>query len=272
MRLLILSDLHLESNAFSPFLPDGGRVDANADMVVLAGDINEGTRGIRWARETFPDKGIIYVAGNHEFWDGHWTRTLDDLREASNKFDVDFLEADGVDAGGVRFLGVSLWTDFCHDNMAALKCAKANMNDYRYIKISRTAETHMIKGKFLVPELTAIRHAASVQWLERKIAKGEPAKTVVITHHAPSFQSIPDHYKTDLTSAGYASNLERLMGKARHWIHGHVHNSNDYELTGNGGTTRVISNPRGNMRKNGSFENGQFNLFNMSCVNLPRTM
>ena len=263
MRLLILSDLHIESNHFSPLLPDGSRVDANADMVVLAGDIHEGSRGIRWARETFPDKGVVYVAGNHELWDGHWTRTLDDMREAANKFDVDFLEADGIDAGGVRFLGCSLWTDFhlfnATDNMAALKCAKSNMNDYRYIKISRTAETHKIKGKFLVPELTAIRHAASVQWLEGKLAKGEHAKTVVITHHAPSGQSVPAHFKADLTSAGYASDLERLLGKSRLWIHGHTHTSNDYEIQGTGGSTRIISNPRGNMKKNGSFENALFN-------------
>jgi Icc-related predicted phosphoesterase len=263
MRLLILSDLHLESNPFSPLLPDGSRVDANADMVVLAGDIHEGIRGIRWARETFPDKGVLYVAGNHELWEGHWTRTLDDMREAANRFDVDFLEADGLDVGGVRFLGVSLWADFhlvnATDNMAALKNAKSNMNDYRYIKISRTAETHKIKGKFLVPELTAIRHAASVQWLEGKLTKGEPAKTVVITHHAPSGQSLPAHYKTDLTSAAYASNLERLMGRAGLWIHGHIHSSNDYLLHGKGGSTRIISNPRGNMKKNGAFENAHFN-------------
>ena len=51
MRLLIYSDLHLDANHFPAVLPDGTRVDANADMVVLAGDIEEGTRGMRWARE-----------------------------------------------------------------------------------------------------------------------------------------------------------------------------------------------------------------------------
>jgi hypothetical protein len=43
------------------------------------------------------------------------------------------------------------------------------------------------------------------------------------------------------------------------WIHGHIHTSNNYELHGNGGATRIICNPRGNMTKNGSFENGLFN-------------
>jgi hypothetical protein len=152
MRLLILSDLHIESNHFCPLLPDDSRVDDNADMVFLAGDIHEGTRGIRWARQTFPDKGIIYVAGNHELYDGHWTRTLDDMREAANKFDVDFLEADAIEAGGIRFLGVTLWTDFSlmdEDRSPAIRRAKAVMNDYRSIKITRTPETHFVNGQYL---------------------------------------------------------------------------------------------------------------------------
>jgi hypothetical protein len=49
------------------------------------------------------------------------------------------------------------------------------------------------------------------------------------------------------------------MGKAGLWIHGHIHSSNDYAIQGDGGSTRIISNPRGNMKKNGSWENGQFN-------------
>jgi predicted phosphodiesterase len=263
MRLLVLSDLHLESNHFSPLLPDGTRVDANADMVVLAGDIHEGTRGIRWARETFSDKGIIYVAGNHEFYDGHWTRTLDDMREAANTFDVDFLEADALEAGGILFLGLTLWTDFFlmyEDRTPAIRHAKAVMNDYRSIKISRTPETHFVNGQYLTPELTALRHRGSLAWLEERLSKGDDhSKTVVITHHAPSGESVPARYKDDLTNAAYASDLGHMMGKAGLWIHGHIHTSTDYEIQRNSGTTRIICNPRGNMTKDGSFENVLFN-------------
>jgi len=263
MRLLIYSDLHLDANHFPAVLPDGSRVDANADMVVLAGDINEGTRGMRWARETFPDKGILYVAGNHEFYGGHWTRTLDDLREDANKYDIDFLEADGVDAGGVRFLGATLWTDFhllnCAHREPYTQRAKAAMNDYRMIKTSRLPELFDVAPKagqnMLVPELTALRHKGSVDWLERKLKKGIPEKTVVITHHGPHGNSVPLHYKTDPLSAAYASDLTRLMGRSALWIHGHIHHSVDYEVSG----TRVVSNPKGYMHKNGGYENPAFN-------------
>lgn len=121
---------------------DGRRVDAEADLVILAGDIHVGVRGIRWARETFPDKPVIYVAGNHEFYGYHWNKLLDEMREAANKYDVDFLEVDGIDIGGIRFLGCSLWTSFGlfgeDKKRSAMQHAEGEMNDYREIKITRT--------------------------------------------------------------------------------------------------------------------------------------
>ena len=66
MRLLVLSDLHVE---FAPF--DAGlgaqRIDQGVDVVVLAGDIHVSSQGLVWARQTFPNKPIVYVPGNHEY-------------------------------------------------------------------------------------------------------------------------------------------------------------------------------------------------------------
>lgn len=60
MKLHILSDLHLENEGFT--IPE-----TNADVIVLAGDIHEGTRAIPWIKEQ-TDKPVIYVAGNHEYY------------------------------------------------------------------------------------------------------------------------------------------------------------------------------------------------------------
>lgn len=257
MKILVLSDMHLSHIPF-PIERDGQRVDREADVVVLAGDIDEGVRGFRWARETFPDKPIVMVAGNHEFYEHHWTRHLDDMREAANKYDIDFLEADGIDLGGVRFLGCSLWTDFelygAERKTDAMRLAKASMNDYRCIKVSRTAEFYWVHSKHLIPALTERRHRGSVEWLEGKLEKGDPAKTVVVTHHAPHPNSIPARYRGDLLSTSYASDLTRLMGKSCLWIHGHMHSSADYVVNG----TRVVCNPMGYPHKNGGMENSDF--------------
>ena len=48
---LILSDLH---NEFSLFKPDVE--ECSVDVVILAGDIDKGSKGIYWARSQWPDK------------------------------------------------------------------------------------------------------------------------------------------------------------------------------------------------------------------------
>jgi len=262
MRLLIYSDLHLDRRGFKPLLEDGTRADADADVVVLAGDIDEGTRGVRWARETFPDKPIVMVAGNHEFYGHHWGRLLDDMREAAKKYDIAFLEAEAIDLGGVRFLGCTLWTNFElfgeEKKKFSIYQAKAGMNDFKEIKISRTPEMYWVTSKYLLPELTVARHRGSVEWLAGKLAKGYPAKTVVVTHHAPHMHSVPAHFRANSLTPAYASDLTRLLGsdKCAMWIHGHMHSSSDYEING----TRVVCNPLGYMTRNGGLENAAFKM------------
>lgn len=62
MRIRVLSDLHREFGHVK--LPE-----VAADVVVLAGDIDRGTKGVAWARQAFPDVPVLYVAGNHEHYD-----------------------------------------------------------------------------------------------------------------------------------------------------------------------------------------------------------
>jgi predicted phosphodiesterase len=66
--------------------------------------------------------------------------------------------------------------------------------------------------------------------------------------------SVAKRYKPDLLSACFSSELVRLFGKMSLWIHGHTHDSCDYEMNG----TRVVCNPRGYVRSNHA-ENPEFN-------------
>lgn len=258
MKILVLSDLHLTHMPFSA-VQDGVRIDAEVDVVVLAGDIDEGVGGFRWARETFPDKPIVMVSGNHEFYTKHWTNHLDSMYEAALKYDIEFLEAQSIDLAGVRFLGATLWTDFelmgSEHRSDVMRLAKNRMMDYHHIKITRTAEFYWVKSKRLIPALTSRRHRGSVEWLENELEGRDPAKTVIVTHHAPHPKSIPARFAGDPLSASYASDLTRLMGKAGLWIHGHVHHNLDYNVNG----TRVVTNPRGYPDKHGGVENTKFN-------------
>lgn len=233
MRIQILSDLHREFGHVP--LPD-----VSADVVVLAGDIDRGTRGVTWARMAFPDVPVLYVAGNHEHYDERIGRLHEKLREAAAGSNIHILEDETFVMNGYRFFGATLWTDFnlLGDQPSAMLAAGAKgtgMNDYRKIRRKDT-------GK-LQPKHTAMLHADSRLALTRFLAGGDRAQSIVITHHAPSIRSLPENKHADPISAAYASNMEELIvtNGPTLWIHGHIHNPRDYTLE----RTRIMNNALG---------------------------
>ena len=110
MKLLILSDLHLESEPFE--LPQG----VDFDVAILAGDIaRPGRLGVNWARsEIGPGtlKPVLIVPGNHEYYSTIMETELRLMRQYCEGTNVQVLDGDEVVIGGVRFLGCTLWTDF----------------------------------------------------------------------------------------------------------------------------------------------------------------
>ena len=236
MKILVLSDLHLE---FLPLVPD----ETAADVVVLAGDIDLGLAGIEWGRASFPDKDVVYVAGNHEFYGHDWNGLRDQMRQEAHRQTVHFLENDAVIIDGVRFLGTALWTDFdlfgAARREAAMQAAQEYMTDYRRISAGPPGPHN--KRPPLTPAHTRERHVESRAWLEQRLAEPHDGKTVVVTHFLPGIQSVAGRFRGEITSAAFASDFDAQMGQAALWIHGHTHDSFDYLLNG----TRVVCNPRG---------------------------
>lgn len=155
--------------------------------------------------------------------------------------------------GRVRFLGAPMWTDFRlfgdDERPAAMREAEAMMTDYKRIRSAK-------KGyRKLRASDTAQIHAAHRSWITKKLAEPFSGRTVVITHMAPSTLSVSEQYKADLSSAAYASPLDELVMQADLWVHGHMHESLDYQL----GNCRVVCNPCGYIARNGSAENVFFN-------------
>lgn len=248
MKLIIYSDIHLERQQFNP-----GRAAYDADVVVLAGDIGEGTDGLIWARSMFPDKPIVMVLGNHEFFGGRdFDAFVVEARSKASELDIHLLECGEVFIGCVRFLGATLWSNFelfgpDADSLQWLKQeAQTSIKDYSpgQIKVTPDAGPGTSSSGSLTPEATIQRHWASRAWIEEALATSVPAKTVVVTHHCPGVQSIPAQFRTGDASKFspiYASDLSHLGGRAALWIHGHVHESCDYDMQG----TRVVCNPMG---------------------------
>nr|WP_276901001.1 metallophosphoesterase [Pedobacter kyonggii] len=231
MKIQVISDLHQEFGVSELTFK-------NADLVILAGDINLGTKGIEWIKENIPDKPVIYVLGNHEYYKGTYPNTLNKIIEASRGSNVSVLENDSMELEGIRFHGATLWTDFSlfgNPIEYGIIC-QSKMNDYRMIRRDttysklRTIDTYKI-------------HQISKKWLQKSLEESKRYKNVIITHHAPSIRSVPEEYRADPVASAYASDLEDVIIKYKPacWIHGHVHTPVRYNVD----ETEVICNPHG---------------------------
>ena len=242
MRIHVLSDLHLEVASYEPH-----HVECN--VVVLAGDIGNHAQGIEWARHAYPDKEIVYVPGNHEFYRLERTETLNEMRAVARKLSVHLLDNNEVVIDGVRFLGSTLWTDFRlfgeDEKPWAMSEGMRYLNDFKLIRE---------KEELFSPARSVELNEESLTWLSGKLKEDFHGKTVVITHHLPSMNSVAARYAKSLLSACFASNLDGLMGHSTLWIHGHTHDSMDCVLNG----TRVVCNPRGYCRYADAQENYEF--------------
>ncbi|MDX8481859.1 metallophosphoesterase [Mesorhizobium sp. VK24D] len=245
MKIWLFSDLHLEVADLRPPLaiPD-------ADVCVVAGDLcRAAANGVHWlAANIAPSMPCVYVAGNHEFYKGAIKEGLVDGRAAAARFAaVHFLENQAVVIGDARFLGASLWTDYCimgHQRLAMMY-AKERMNDYRQIAFRRNPWQRFL------PETAYGLHQESKRFIEASL-RSPNIPTVVVTHHLPHPASIPERFARDPLNAAYASDLTGVIqsGRPTLWIHGHTHDSCDYWLGG----TRVVCNPRGYDDENRRFD------------------
>lgn len=231
MRVHILSDLHLE---FAPFEPS----NVDADVIVLAGDVHTGRNGIKWILKTIPDRPVIYVLGNHEFYGQKIPKLISEIKEVAKGSNVHVLENDSVEIGSVVFLGATLWTDFRlnGDPVLAEVTAQTGMTDFRRIRVTPSYRRFR-------PSDARRFHTQSLEWLVQRMAEARGRKIVVVTHHAPSPQSIPSPFRSDPLNPAFASNLEPFIAEcgAAMWIHGHIHRRADFTVGG----TRVVANPRG---------------------------
>ncbi len=234
MKIHLLSDLHLEHSHRHPPL---SLPATHADVVVLAGDIDNGTRAIGWAEANFPDQPVLYIPGNHEYYDAEMGAAGAALRErAARSANVRLLDNDETVLGGVRFLGSTLWTDFellGRDDMQDIMAQSVEyVVDFRKIRLGNGA---------LTPAQSVDLHRRAIAFLEARLLQPFDGETVVVTHHAPHPLSVHERWTGNRVNPAFVSDLTRLMGRSALWLHGHIHDGFDYVVNG----TRVVANPMG---------------------------
>jgi Calcineurin-like phosphoesterase len=274
MRLQILSDLHLETEAFDPQPAPG------ADLLVLAGDIDTGWVAYeRFAGWPVP---VLVVPGNHEFDGRELREALPAFRDHCARLGLQVLECDEwihtTPAGRrIRFLGTVRWSDF-EVFGPALQTKAIKAAGYFQKVMRATCDGRVFDAAAVREEALACR-----DWLRAQLTRDAPQSpgappgsapqiagvsagdaTVVITHFAPSLRSADPRYGHQPTTASFCNADEDLIGLADCWIHGHVHWRPDYTLPRRqGGVTRVVCQARGLPRKGESEGFDPWRLFSV---------
>lgn len=259
MRIWTISDLHLRPNeAISMVTPE---TIPDADVCVLAGDVCDSlSLSVNWAGKVIrPHMPVVYVLGNHEFYDTSIEFGRKNARMLADSLRVTLLDDSSAVIDGVRFVGGTLWSDFeifatGEGEERAAQVAKYmyqtrhGMADFGNIYLGAVEAD--IMPRLVRPADLAKLHRRTVSYLEAEMAKPHAGATVVVTHHAPHPSSIHPRFANDPVTSGFVSDLSALIERAQPdlWVHGHVHQSFDYTV----GKTRIACNPRGYKAENAS--------------------
>lgn len=242
MKIICYSDIHLEieKGLTAP-------ADTDADIMILAGDILNMCDPAPFSRFVAGfDKPILFVAGNHEYYEGRPMSVERDAFAAwltAHHPNVLFLRDESVTIDGIHFFGGTMWTDFAGADAEAMAEAESRMHDYQRITgdhggILRAADTLPLHNAFA---------QKLIAWLDTPMA----GKRVVITHHAPCLHPQSMHDDSPLIPAFNSLNMMAVIENYQPdiWYYGHTHECDRQKI----GRTQMLSNQLG-YEKNGKFE------------------
>jgi Icc-related predicted phosphoesterase len=267
-NLGLINDLHLEGSNLELHNPGW-------DYLVIAGDLSADLKVMQhfFAYHAPSDIPVIYVLGNHEYEGRRLDSTVEQIREMTRHFENVFvLDNESIQFDGVKFIGSTLWSNFELDGLEnkkeAMKWAKMSIVDFTYIFDKNETGQYVS----LTPEKMVKMNEEACRFLEFELKNNPyPGSKVVVTHFAPHPNSVHIRHQGQQSSY-WVNNLEHLMGFSDYWLHGHTHNSFNYEVEG----TKVVCNPRGyskvfNMSSNSAFNRELILPLDVPDLNLKKS-
>lgn len=264
MQYRIASDIHTEffANAnnekfkriMSTIIPT--TPEDKERVLILSGDVGlyskwDITYGRTFSYLTKKFKKIIVVPGNHSYYHSDvWGIEEEFLKGKTFPKNVHYFEnQSAIINKDTILIGACLWSDFDKENPITIMSAEMGMNDFRLIKKNPSIEptVGLYSTKQSIRAIDALeKHKYSKQYIIKMLKKAcdEGIKNkIVVTHHAPSEQSVDERYKDDSLNGAYKSDLEDIMEEFQVtlWTHGHMHSTNNYKV----GNTQVIGNAYG---------------------------
>lgn len=234
MTIQYASDLHLEFPENKNYL-EKYPLQPTADILILAGDIVP--FGLVDKHDAFFDylstnwKHVYWIPGNHEYY--RWDIAMfDKIRSEPIRDNITLLNNKMLTLDGVRIIFSTLWSDISPSHKWEIQ---SRLYDFRIIKDHSQS--------FSVERYNAL-HQESVNFIRAMFKMPYEGKTVVVTHHIPTFLQYPEKHKGDALNEAFATELDDLIEKYQPdaWIFGHHHvNVPEFNI----GKTRMLTNQLG---------------------------
>lgn len=206
---------------------------------------------------------VIYVLGNHEHYNTRkpMSETIKTICEAiqnssrinSKKLSIVGNEPEKIIIKDVTFLCGTMWTDYCNGDANVSMIVSRYITDHKII----IGENGLTAPPAEMAEVFKKTISQFDEWMSNKDNK----KTVICTHHLPSFKAVDAQYTVDPTSRilnhAFASDLDDfiLKHKPAYWFFGHTHT----RFHGSIGDTIISCNPLGYPRELND-QDGRFRL------------
>ena len=238
-KLEFRSDLHIELTANKDYLKRNP-IKPVGDVLVLAGDIvpfavmEKHYDFFNYVSDHF--ETTYWLPGNHEYY-------LFDISEKSGRLNekirgnVFLMNNTSVLHNNVKLIFSTLWSKISPGYQWQIE---RSLNDFNLIK-------H--KGFRFSAEQYNQLHAESVTFIENELKTLQADKTMVFTHHCPTFLNYPEQYKGDILNEAFAVEMYDIIEASNidFWVYGH-HHSNTPSF--NIGKTQLMTNQLGYVQSN----------------------
>jgi len=235
MKIQYVSDLHLE---YKDNIDGLIHINKKADVLVIAGDLDVGPKIFNTLIELSKKQIVIFVYGNHEFYDNKpiWKfKNKGEIVTKRNK-NLHILDRDSVIIGDTTFIGATGWIDGSFKDISLQRFPKYN-------------DFYRIKG---FDKLCKLWGQKDRIYIQRTISESETKNNIVITHYLPLISCISNKYDYDSYNPCFSNSWKwvfRYSDKINYWIHGHSHESLHINLNG----INFCRNPFGYPRETTNF-------------------
>jgi Icc-related predicted phosphoesterase len=192
-------------------------------------------------------KYVIYIKGNHESYCGDFQDTAENLKTQLGYIkNLYILDKEYITIEDITFVGCTLWSDMNNRDPKTIEYIKNAMTDFRIITNSKNMVQFKAMDQLTNRVITKTKPAkftpldaieefdASVEFIASVVDTDPEGKFVVVTHHAPSYDTIQKEFKNDtLMNGGYASDLKQFIidrPNIKTWCLGHQHQRNSFKI------------------------------------------